>query len=212
MVNRILRLGTSWGTSPFDLDGTPVSSNATTGSMVMPAFSNVYSNGIVYMAAITNGGSVTSVTSSGLTWTRRASVTSSSEVELWSAKSASALSAHVVTVNLASSAFTTCCVFSFSGALYATPYDTNGNIPKTAAGSVTLPITTTNLNDILIAVRLSAGSEGSAATAPAAFTLINSTNFLSVQYAIVAAAQTGTVMSGGTWGDSGAIADAIMKA
>jgi hypothetical protein len=201
--------------NPFALDGTPVDGNSgSSDSFALPGLSTTYGNVIVYCYIVSNGGPVTGVTSSGLTWAMRAEAESAgpSEVcEIWYAKSASALSNHVITVATTTAAFITAGACAFSGANFESPFDGNAAIPKFVDGNAsTVDWTTTSADDILIgAARATIASP----TAGAGFTQLLGANFTLAQYKIVAAPQSAlsfTFGSGAIGG--GSVADAIVKA
>ncbi len=199
------------GPGPFALDGTKQFANSSsTGALALPAFSTTYDEDIIYIGVITNGGPVTSITGGGLTWAVRTTENSGgTNVEIWYAKAATALSGVVFTVNTTSAAFITAAVFAVSGASYASPFDANASIPEEAANGVALSISTTTADDILIVVSLSGGSN----TIDAPYTSLHASDFLSVGYQIL----TGTVSGqGATWNSGGslyaAVADAVVPA
>jgi len=136
------------------LDGLHQFSSTSGTSLVMPAFDTNSTNTIVLLAVLCNGGPTTTVTSSGLTWTKRAEVQSSASnltVALWYAKASSALSGHVITINQTSSNFMEGTVWAYKNCNFANPFDSNGAIPATVTNSNTMPTyTTSNASDILI--------------------------------------------------------------
>jgi hypothetical protein len=205
------------GGAPFALDGTPQPQNSVSASsLALPAFSTTFTNDVVCVALISNGGPGLAPTGGGLTFTLRARANdgvATDVTELWCAVASSALASQVITVNTTTSAFVTGVVFAFSGAKSASPFDSNGAIPNSTNSSSTNATFTTNNNgtggnDILIGMARTGGS----VTADPAFTLIYGSNFLGLNYKAVSTAQ---IASSWTWASGvvggGSIADAIIQ-
>ena len=102
---------------------------------------------------------MSSVTSSGLTFVSRSSMTINSspyeDTEVWWALASSPLSSATITVNLAGSIDDASIVaFGVNGANTSTPWDSNAALPKTASstssGNPTVSgVSTSNANDML---------------------------------------------------------------
>lgn len=198
----------SGGGTPFALDGTPQgTTSGGTAALALPALSTTFTNDIVYVCGVTNGGPVTSIgSSSSLSYARRTSVVNgSSTIEFWSAKSSSALSSEVATVNTTSSAFTTFSIYAFSGSHFASPFDTNGAVPASATGN-NVEISTSNANDILSGCGVSSGN-----SAGSGWTSLYNANFLLAQYMSVSVTQTNTGFIGSPSNPGPAVMDAIIK-
>lgn len=179
---------------------------------------------------------VSSVTSAGLTWTRRkafafnASNTALQNLETWWAYAPSQLTAHTITVTLsAATDDATIGVFAVSGANVVSPWDSNAAIPATnsditganSTGSVP-GVSTTTPDCVLLGFWGAGGTASSTPTVGTGYTQINSfsngggTNF-SIQfteYKIVSAAQSGVTIptAVATQKNWGMIGDAIQIA
>lgn len=152
-----------------------------------------------------------------LTWTQR-SITSQGvtgtypwALEVWWAHSPVALSSRTITANYSKNTDrVTLVAFGVSGCYLTAPWDPNASLPKTvqARGTLSGVITTTNVNDFLIAVM---GSEQQSSSfgqtsVPTGFTLVDSaadaTSFgaeIGVGYKGVTATQSSVTV---TWGAS----------
>ena len=110
-------------------------------------------NDVLYLSVVENSGeTVQSVTSSGLTWTNRATATNSNNVreETWYAIRSTSGST-TITITLSSSTYSASAIaFGISGANTASPFE---GTPLTSTGTGTTAsksITTTNSNDLII--------------------------------------------------------------
>lgn len=202
--------GAGGGAASFALDGTPQTASGTTAALALPGFTTTNGNVIVYIGTTTNGGPITSITGASLTWAQRAGMFTGNAgeyTELWYAKSSSALSGAVFTINNTSSAFIGGTVFAFSGAAFASPFDTNASIPETTPGGTSLSFSTDNANDILVIV-----GRGTGGADPPYTQVASNANFVSAGYRSVTATQSPTSI---LWAGGGAfymsIADAIMQ-
>jgi hypothetical protein len=197
--------------TPFALDGSPQQNTGNTTSLVLPGLSTTFSNDVVYVVLVTQGGPGLNITGGGLTFTRRATLLGGGNtIEIWSAVASSPLSSAVFTcTSTAGPAFFTAVTFAFSGAHSASPFDANGAIPSTFASGAGVTITTSNANDILIA----ASANSPAIDAP--YTRLSpaaEANFLSVGYQIVSATQSASPVTwAGAANSAVAAVDAIIK-
>jgi hypothetical protein len=192
---------------PFALDGTPQGFfSAGTASGALPGISTTHGNVIIYVGGITNGGPVTSITStSSLTFSRRTQQAGGTSAELWSAKSAAALSNEVITVNTTGSSYFVFAAAAFSGSHFASPFDSNGAIPATSAAAISF--TTSNANDILIGAALSNNSG-----AGSGYTQLYDANLMLFEYKIVTTTQSGlTMTNGGASAIGPSVGDAIIQ-
>lgn len=173
--------------------------------------------------------SITSVAStSGLTWNKRTAKTQNLlDIEVWWAVATSAVTSEVITATYAAApddyAFV---AFGLTGAVNASPWDSNSGVPSfaglSAAGAPSTTYSTSSANDFVLAV---AGTVTSGVTTPipTGFTALNSTGTsggsraagINVCYEIVSAPQSGTAV---TWGASiggsngaGLLVDAIRQ-
>jgi hypothetical protein len=132
-----------------------------------------------------NDTTVSTVTSSGLTWTRRATVFSGgvSTVDEWYAVAASPLASHVITITYAGTAsFSIATVFAVNGGKTSAPYDVNGSLPGTSAGGSTFSTTATNTMIVYGCATLG--------SVPSGYTAIHHELFWSVGYKVVSSAQS----------------------
>lgn len=121
---------------------------------------------------------VSSVTStSGLVWTKRSSQSTTNNVliERWWAFTAAIVTSEVITVTLSGSIDAGCLIASSVHGLFnpGLPYDPNVGVPISAVATSTPPAatySTTNVDDLLIAIYCSNNSTG--VTAPAGWTKV----------------------------------------
>jgi Protein of unknown function (DUF2793) len=151
-------------------------------------------NDIICVCFSIGGGSITSVTSPGLTFTQRSSQSGQGgEILMWTALSTGALTGAVITFEFSGDNFFQCAAFGVNG---ATGFDPNGDLPLSAS-SGTLSLSTTDANDFIIF--LSGGGFGGGDATPGGFTEIYSDNFdgqaISVSYQRVNAPQSGVSFS-----------------
>jgi hypothetical protein len=200
------------GGNPFALDGTPVCANSGgSAALSVGPFTNTYPNAVVYVGVTTNGGPVISISgvsgmASRVSYFNPGAPTNYDT--LLASVQSSPLSGVTAIVNTTTSSFITACIFAFSGAHSAAPYDGNAAIPTTNATGP-CSFTTSNANDILIAWgRLTAGNS---ITAGSGWTLINGLNFSVSEYMGVSSTQSGTTATivGDTFSDC--VGDAIIK-
>jgi hypothetical protein len=194
------------------LDGS-VQGNVGSGTTCSVSLTTSNPNDFICVAVLCNGGPVVSVTATGLTFTRRAqNVGTATNVELWYAQSASALSAKSITVTQTSSGFMTVTAFGVSG---ATGWDNNANLPSVigdGSGNATTArasLTTSKADDFLIGIyRMHTTSTP---TAGSGWTAIAGANFQLVEYKSVSATQSATdaTLTTGNNDQNGGIGDAL---
>lgn len=177
---------------------------ASTVSITLPT---ITINDEVIVDIVSNGGPITNVTATGLTFTRHSFINAagSNFEERWVAQATSSASNVNITVTQTSGAFITATAYSFSGVNTSAPFDSGGPITGSADP---LSITTHNPNTTLIAFWRLGGATG---TAGSGFTAIQNGNFQLVEYE--AQASSGT-FSAGTTGNTGVdgILDALVGA
>lgn len=198
------------GAVPFNIDGTTQCNSTTAATVVLPAFSNTFTNGLAYVSVLSNSGPVTVADTAGLTWTKR--VTANDGIaahvsELWSGPSTGILTSDVATISNTGSGFITSCIASFSGSHFASPFDPNGAIPN---GAANCSWTTTNANDILIGTSRENSSTSGAGTGFTSPTNAN-LNFILFQYKIVSATQSGINYTDNGTTFNPAVCDAIIQ-
>lgn len=198
----------SGGANPFTLDGTPQLGNSGVGSVTLPGFTTTLSPDVVFVGLITNtSGGATSVSGCGLTWNRVPGLTPVSSgatfSDLWYAIAATTLSGCVATAN--TTAFTTAAIAAFSGAHTAAPFDVNVALPGTATSTTQAACTTSNANDILIAV----GEQTTPGFSGSWVAIFDSNNFFGMGYLSVSSTQSATPIGFSPVNSS--ICDAIIK-
>lgn len=167
---------------------------------------------VIVVSITTNGGPVTGVTASGLTFSKHAEKPggSAATIELWIAVAASPLSSVTITVTTTWSQFLTVTAFGVSGADTSTIFDGNASVPDERA---TAPCTISTDEDdtfIIGAFRMSASASPSEG---AGFTKIFGANFQLTQYLIASSPQSNlSVPTGGGAASNGALATAIIQA
>lgn len=198
--------------------GSPGHNNATAGS-VAASLSTSNANCIIIAVITTNGGPVSSVTTSpsSLSFSLRVKAVqdgnSALTLEIWQAVASSTLSSETITANLSSSNFTTVDVFGISGADTSTINDSNGSIPaKQETNFNTVSATTSNANDFLIGAYRFKGASGTS-SAGSGWTAIGNTDYQLCEYQIVAATSTYTALIGTLDGNEGCgVFDAVIQA
>lgn len=190
----------------LSLDGS--GHNAVSAATVNVALTTANTNDIICVVATTNGGPVTSVTATGLTFALKAldPPASATDIELWYAVAAATFSGNI-TINTTSSAFLAGDAFGVSGADTATIWDgaaVTGNPDP-------LSISTTNANTFI----LGAFRGGTASpTSGAGWTQISGADFQLTEYQVVSSTQSGlsVTQTTGAGGANGGIAIAIKQA
>jgi hypothetical protein len=144
------------------IDGSPVSngnvSSATTLS-TSSGLTTTLTNDVVIVAVqvITTGTATsTAVTSPHLTFTKYAEIDHAggfSQLELWWAPAPALLSSEVITVTVGTAAYLDIIAFAVNGCSLTSPWDPNGSLPAmSAAGPSSLTISTSNANDMILAI------------------------------------------------------------
>jgi hypothetical protein len=139
---------------PIALDGSPTS-GVNSGSTITMTLTTSDTNDLLYLSVTENNGvTVQNVTSSGLTWSHRATATYSGSsgvrVETWYAI-CPATGSISITITLSSNSYSAAAVaYAIKGANIASPFDGSA-VTTTGTGSpATDSITTTNNNDFII--------------------------------------------------------------
>ncbi len=232
----------STGTTNILLDGSATAQFSTASSGTVTLTTTTANDVIVVLATnedATNSAirTVSSVTATGLTFTKRSSLSLGSptyqDTEVWWAIASSALSAKVITVTLSGSTDDAALVaFGVSGANTASPWDPNVALPATATGNpATTPtvsgVSTSNANDMILGFQGNgngAAVTSTSETAGSGFTLIANINNngavnaddAAAEYKIVSATQSSISVPFGTATTANnywmAIADAIQAA
>lgn len=164
---------------------------------------------LVVVVVEINAGPVTSVSSTHLTFSKRASASTASPsfIEEWTAIAGSSFASEVITVNFTSAGFATINVFGVSGVNIGSPFD--GTAVTTTGASPPVISTTSSSSMVVGLFRLSAA----ASSAPGAgFGLTQaSADFLTTEFSTFSSPQTSlTVTQGAVC--NGAIADAFRAA
>lgn len=176
-------------TSALAIDGNATGSNSTgtATSVVSGTLTTVNTNDIIVALAFNSNApnailrTVSSVTATGLSFTKRSAIANSTgffDLEVWWAPATSTFSG-TITANWSGVVDdTTINVFGVSGANTSTPWDANASLPKTLSsptGSAAAPsvtgVSTSNANDMLLG--FVGGGGAVVETAGAGFTLIN---------------------------------------
>ena len=189
-----------------------VTGHTTSANMALPGLTTTLTSDVVVVAIITNGSSITSVTSSHLTFTRETGLTpplgaGGTRLDIWTAVAAGTLSSEVITINN-SAAFTTALAFALNGAKTSAPFDVNGAIPSTTnvlGPSATITTSASNT----FAFGLAASTSNNAA---AGYTNLNSTalaNFLALYYKFSSVTLSASIFD--SVNENGSIATAIVK-
>jgi hypothetical protein len=190
----------------LSIDGTAhgTTAGATTVSVTL---TTSHANDVIIVFANGNGGAITGVTASGLTFTQRARSPSFPWMYEFYAIAASPLSSVSITTTQASSAFLTVDAFGISGANTVSLFD--GSV---VTGTIDpLSISTTNLNTMIIGGFRESGAQNP--TQGSGYTRISGANFQLTEYKIVSGTQSGLSVSQNPGGGSnGDIADAVVQA
>lgn len=195
------------------LDGT--ASAAGSGSSAVTSGLTTTGAGKVYVAVAYNGAfhAVDSVTGASLTFSQRIATDfgESTNLDLWVADSAGAISGQAITVNFSTSS--TYSVIAF-GVGNQNGFDANASIPaRAAAGS--LSVSTSSAETMVLGIfRTNAGP--TPATAAANWTLISGDDFLRCFYRTFTSTQSGLAVPEGGNGvgfvDANGLADAVVGA
>ena len=136
--------------NPFGLDGkTSGSVGGTSLTLTLPT---TYTNEVVYVSVVTYGGYSTTVSGSGLSWTRQAFVTYSSTTireETWYAVQPT-IGSTTINIAVSGSAYTAAVAFGVSGANTASPFDVPSVTNTGSSITASATITTTNANDLIV--------------------------------------------------------------
>lgn len=158
---------------------------------------------------------VTSVTSSGLSWSLRTPAVGAefeNKLEEWTATANTALTSHVITVNFgASCPFMVAVVACITGCSLTSPFDTNGSVPFSATSDPGTISTTAPTTLIIAAFR----GAWDPPTVGAGWTSIHSNvvgTFTCVEYRIVSSPQTNlsVTQTNGAGFANGVIVDALV--
>lgn len=192
----------------FSIDGTVHANGSSNSFPVTLTTSN--GNDLICVVITTNGGPVTGVTSSHLTFSLRARGGSANQtIEFWYAVASSALTSEVITVATTTSTFITVDAFGVSGVDTSTKFDSNGVLPVQNTGTSQSSISTTASTTFALgAYRVATASP----TQGSGWTLISGANFQLVEYQIFSSPQSGTGVTIGTGAgqENGGIADAFV--
>jgi hypothetical protein len=213
----------------LSLDGHATGGNSASASTTVTLTTTNANDVIIVQAVGVNASgaiTVSSVTASGLTFTKRKALVfaTNDTIELWWAIAAAPLSAKVITVNWSSSVsaanVAALCAFGVSGADTRNPWDPDASLPATATGSNSVPtvsgVSTDSPDTILLG--LSAELTALTETAGSGFTLIDSTTQGAVtaadEYQVVSGPQSSVSVAFGTTTTASwsMIADAIEAA
>ena len=157
------------GSGSLTIDGTPATNNTWSGSASGTITSSTTGSVGTYVVVVYNESTVTpsltlsSVTASGLTFTKRIQIantgagevgTSWNDLEIWTAPYSSALASKVITMALSASTDDACVVgFGVSGGNTATPWDSSTpgqNTSTTPVNTLSVAQSTSNTNDMLL--------------------------------------------------------------
>ena len=171
----------AYGTSPQVELGGAGTGNVTNASLTYAMTTWEPNEILVLLVFNENSGgnptTVASVTSSGLTFTLRSSVTQAfgAEMEVWWAPNTSPLIAHNVTITFAGPFDDASSVtYAVAGCDLSNPWDSNGSLPATASGFSISGISTSQPDDILLSF---VGSESGPGN-PFGFTVIAATDIV----------------------------------
>jgi hypothetical protein len=189
--------------------------NANPGASVIVQISTTLINDLIVVFGYTRGGPVTGIADqASLTWTRRGRFNytgggGSTYTEIWWAISAGVLTTNQITVTCTSSAYIMFGAVAINGADLTTPFDTNVSLPG-FSNSGTVIISTSNANDFIICGAENNGSGG----IDTGFTALGSpgSGFITQEYKIVSATQSGLVLGSGIASPLGLTADAVRQA
>src|SRR5579884_3280886 len=117
---------------------------------------------------------VSSVTATGLTFTKRTSLTSGNgDVELWTAVAASALSAVTITVNFSlSTDGAVVWAFGLNGLNTGTIFDANASVPAISESGTTATISTNTADDVIVVAYGTQGTPSAPSSSHLTFTQI----------------------------------------
>src|SRR5579885_845742 len=117
---------------------------------------------------------VSSVTATGLTFTKRTSLTSGNgDVELWTAVAASALSAVTITVNFSlSTDGAVVWAFGLNGLNTGTIFDANASVPAISGSGTTATISTNTADDVIVVAYGTQGTPSAPSSSHLTFTQI----------------------------------------
>ena len=193
----------------LSLDGSAHINSSNSASLGV-ALTTSNSNDIICVVATVNGAPVTSVTASGLTFTKRANAgtTSAFQIELWTAVATSPLTALTITTTQTSSAFITVDVFGISGADTSTIFDANAALPSEVSSGNPSISTDTADTFCLGCMRGTGGSP----VAGAGWTAISAADYQVTEYQIVSSTQSGLSVTATSTTPNGGIGDAIIIA
>jgi hypothetical protein len=194
----------------LSLDGSAHSNAVASVATVTLTTSN--SDNVIMLQVATNQGPVTSVTSSGLTWSFIAAdgTSSISQLEFWYAIASSPLSSHVITVNNTGNGFTTIDAFGVSGVDTSSPFDADASTPATNSSNADLLISTDTADTFIISgYRMSNTASPSQG---AGWIKISGANYALSQYQIVSSTQTNLAATIASGSRNGGVALALVKA
>jgi hypothetical protein len=193
------------------IDGTANVANGSGTSQTI-TLTTSHSNDVIILMSESNGSSSGTVISgisdtAGLTWARRkTNAVGELALEEWYATSASPLSSDSITVSYnASTTYIELTAFGINGSHPAAPFDTNVSLPGSGA-SGNGSITTSNANDMLIALFRQAG----ATCGTSGFTTVTPGSFSCSQTLVVSATQSGLTITDPD-SNNGWITDAVIQ-
>jgi hypothetical protein len=179
------------------LDGS-VHGNSGGASSLAVSLTTTNTNDIICVVVLTNGGPVTSVSSTHVTFTQKSTATANAgnqTIELWVGTASVILTAESITINTTTSAFLTIDAFGISGANTSSPYDGS---PVIHSGFIADPLTisTTNANDIVLGMYRQ--NSQSTPTQGTGWTKISGADFQLCEYQIFTSTQSGLSVTIGT--------------
>ncbi len=171
-----------------------------------------HANDILIMMAAASGSSGAALTgitdSSGLTWTKRTSVTSGSGInswEEWYAKASSIQTSDNITITAnGNTTGTRIFAFGVSGANFTTPFDVNVALPgsnSVSPGTSTSVIASTTANNTMLILGLRSQAAYGTLTPPAGLTSINNSTATDISTKLLAAPIT-SVSEAYSWTNS----------
>jgi hypothetical protein len=204
----------SGGGTSLSLDGSASFGSASGISLTTGTVTTTAGSGLMICDVATNAASISSITGTGLTFTRRAQQTPTNgptDIEEWSAPYTSNYSG-AITINSSSATSTyiggSC--FGIGDAATTSSFDTNASLPGKSSSGVAA-ISTSSAKDFIhaiIALSTTTGSAGSGWTGIPG----SGTDFVVVEYMIVSATQSSlsaTLTTGGP--AAGSITDAVVS-
>src|SRR5579885_3502722 len=166
------------GPSPT-LDGSVQFQANVGGSSANGALTTTKTNDVICVVATPSKASgtnpvVSSVTATGLTFTKRTSLTSGNgDVELWTAVAASALSAVTITVNFSlSTDGAVVWAFGLNGLNTGTIFDANASVPAISGSGTTATISTNTADDVIVVAYGTQGTPSAPSSSHLTFTQI----------------------------------------